>query len=291
MIERLVIVNPAARGGRSAEAEAVAACRAAGIEPRVIRTTAPGHAGTIARAESNGAPIFVLGGDGTVMEVVGALVGRDVTVGILPGGTGNQLARVLGIPLHVGRAARALATAKPMRMDLARLSDGRHFSIAAGVGVDAAMIAGASTAAKRRFGVGAYIWSATLALLKARPFPVRIVADGRVIEREAGLAMIANVGAFMNGRFSLGPGIRPDDGWLDLCVLSPRGIADGLGLAARMTAGRFGEDSRMMFVRAKSIRVEAPEGVLSEADGELLPHSTIDATVAPQAALFLGVHQ
>jgi diacylglycerol kinase (ATP) len=287
---RLLIVNPAARGGRSAEAQAVAACSAAGITVRVVRTAAPGHAAEIARAETDGAPIFVLGGDGTVMEVVGALVGRDVPVGILPGGTGNQLARHLRIPLHVGRAAKALASAQPVRYDLGKLSDGRYFALAAGLGVDAAMIAGASTTAKRRYGVGAYIWSATRALVAAHPFAVRIVADGKVFEREAGLAMIANVGSVMDGRFSLGPGVSPTDGWLDLCVLSPRGIADGLTLAAKMATGSFREDPRMLFFRAKSIRIEAPEGVGAEADGELLSAPILDATVVSAGASFLAVH-
>jgi diacylglycerol kinase (ATP) len=287
---RLLIVNPAARGGRSAEAQAVAACTATGIAVRVVRTTAPGHAAEIARAETDGAPILVLGGDGTVMEVVGALVGRDVPVGILPGGTGNQLARHLRIPLHVGRAAHALATARPLRYDLGRLSDGRYFALAAGIGVDAAMIAGASTAAKRRYGVGAYIWSATRALIAARPFAVRIVADGKVFEREAGLAMIANVGSVMDGRFSLGPGVSPTDGWLDLCVLSPRGIGDGLALAARMATGNFRDDPRMLFYRAKSIRIEAAADVGAEADGELLAAPILDATVVPGGATFLAVH-
>lgn len=283
-------MNPAARGGRSAEAEAVAGCIAVGIRPRVVHTTAPGHAAEIARAETDGQPIFVLGGDGTVMEAVGALVGRGVPVGILPGGTGNQLARHLRIPLSVGRAARALATARPAAFDLGLLSDGRYFSIAAGLGVDAAMIAGASKDAKRQFGVGAYVWSGARALFAARPFNVRIVADGQVFEREAGLAMIANVGAIMDGRLRLGPGVSPTDGWLDLCVISPRGVGEGLALAARMATGRFGNDPRMLFCRARSIRIEAPEGIGAEADGELLAAPQLDATVVPSGASFLSVY-
>lgn len=286
---RLLIVNPAARGGRSAEVEAVAACASVGISARVVRTTAPGHAAEIARREPDGAPVFVLGGDGTVMEVVGALVGREVPVGILPGGTGNQLARHLRIPLHVGRAAVALASAQPVRYDLGRLSDGRYFALAAGLGVDAAMIAGASAAAKRRFGVGAYLWSGTRAVMTARPFTVRIVADETVFEREAVMAMIANVGSVMDGRLRLGPGVSPTDGWLNLCVLSPRGLADGLSLAAKMATGRFRDDPRMLFCRAKSIRIEAAAGVGAEADGELLREPVLDATVVPAAAWFLAV--
>lgn len=288
MRRALLIVNPAARGGKSAEREAVEAFWLLGIEVTVERTTAPGDAGRLAAKAPGDELLFVLGGDGTVMEVAGALVGRDVAVGILPGGTGNQLARHLGIPLHVRHAVNLLSDADPVPLDLGRLGDGRHFAIAAGVGVDAEMIRRTGIAAKRRFGVAAYVWSGTRALFASRPFPVRVEADGHVFERDAGLAMIANVGAVMGGRFGLGPGVEPDDGWLDVCILSPRGIADGLILAGRMARRDFRDDSRMLFVRARSVRLEAPAGVPAQADGELLAVSRLDATVVPAGARFLS---
>lgn len=289
MPHALLIVNPAARGGRSAESEALAAFARAGLEVRLERTRAPGHAAELAALAVDGEPVFVLGGDGTVMDVVGALVGRDIPVGVIPGGTGNQLARHLGIPLDASRAVAALVRARPQRFDLGRLREGRYFALAAGLGVDAAMIAGASPAAKRRFGVGAYVVSAAKALVQARPFPVRVEVDGQVFEREAGLAMIANVGSVMNGRFALGPGIRHDDGLLDACILSPRALTDGVALAARMALRRFGNDSRMLFVRGREIRIEAPAGTQAEADGELLAGPTLAATVVPYGATFLAV--
>lgn len=284
----LLIVNPAARGGRSAESEALAACRAVGFAPEVVRTTAPGHAAELAAAAPDGRPILVLGGDGTVMEAVSARVPRPVPIGILPGGTGNQLARHLGIPLNVSRAVRALATARRVTMDLARMDDGRFFSLAAGLGLDAAMIAGASPAAKRRYGVGAYVLSAARAAMAARPFPVRVAVDGREETREVSLAMIANVGAVMSGRFRLGPGVRPDDGLLDVCLLSPEGVGDALLLASRMLRGRFPPDRRLWTARGRRIRIEAPAGTPAEADGELLARPILSAEAVPAAAVFLA---
>lgn len=288
----LLIVNPAARGGRSAEADALRACRAHGLEPRVRRTEAAGHAAQIAAREAEAEPVFVLGGDGTVMEVVGALVGRDVSVGIVPGGTGNQLARYLGIPLSIPRAVRALAgalaRASTVRMDLGRLGDGRHFSLTAGFGLDAAMIAGADPAIKRRVGVGAYVWSAARALPAMRPFRVRAQVDGETLDAEVALAMIANVGAVMGGRFGLGPGIVPTDGLLDLCLFAPAGLGDGVGLAWRMARRDFRPDPRMTFRRGRHIRLEALGDVAAQADGELLRLPTLDASVAPAAARFLA---
>jgi diacylglycerol kinase (ATP) len=289
--EALLIVNPAARGGRSAEGQAVAAFGALGIAANVRRTTAPGDAARIAAAEAGVDPVFVLGGDGTVMEVVGAVVGRGNSVGILPGGTGNQLARHLGIPLHVGRAVRALVDAGTATLDLGRLSEGRYFSLTAGFGLDAAMIAGADPRAKRRFGVAAYVWSAARALPGVQSFAVRVEADGQVFEREAALAMVANVGAVMDGRFGLGPGVTPDDGWLDVCVLSAAGLRDGVALAWRMARRDFRADPRMLFVRARQVRMTAPDGVPAQADGELLAAPILEATVVPGAARFLAPGQ
>lgn len=284
----LLIVNPAARGGRSAEAEALSACRAAGLEPRVRRTEAAGHAARIAAAEADAEPVLVLGGDGTVMEVVGALVGRDVSVGILPGGTGNQLARYLGIPLSVPRAVRALAQARTVAMDLGRLGDGRYFSLTAGFGLDAAMIAGADPALKRRVGVGAYVWSAARALPAMRSFRVRAQVDGETIESDVALAMIANVGAVMDGRFGLGPGIAPTDGLLDLCLFAAAGLGDGVGLAWRMARRDFRPDPRMTFRRGRHIRLEAIGNVAAQADGELLHLPILEASVVPASARFLA---
>lgn len=284
----LLVVNPAARGGRSAEGAALAAFTRAGFTPRVRRTEAAGHAAEIASAETGDGDVFVLGGDGTVMEVVGALVGRRNAVGVLPGGTGNQLARHLGIPLSVPRAVAALVHARPVTLDLGRLSDGRYFSLTAGIGLDAEMIARTSTASKRRFGVGAYMAGAARALPNIKPFTARLTVDGKSFERRASLAMIANVGAIMDGRFGLGPGVAPDDGWLDLCVLSPEGVADGLRLAWKMARRDFRPDPQMLFVRAKMVRIEGVAGVPAQADGELLAAPILEASVVPQAARFLA---
>jgi diacylglycerol kinase (ATP) len=284
----LLIVNPAARGGRSAEVEALTAFGEIGTAVDVRRTTRAGDAARFASEHTGSAPVFALGGDGTVMEAVGALVGRDVPVGVLPGGTGNQLARHFNIPLNVGKAVRALRAPRVVPLDLGRLANGTYFSLTAGLGLDAALIAGAKPAMKRRFGVLAYVWSGAHAVRTQKPFNVRVEADGQVFEREASLAMIANVGALLNGRFALGPGITPDDGLLDLAIHSSKGVVDGAVQALRMVRRDFRSDARTLFVRAQHIRISAPDGVPAQADGELLLHPTLDATAVPGAARFLA---
>jgi YegS/Rv2252/BmrU family lipid kinase len=284
----LLIVNPAARGGRSAEVDALTAFGEIGVAVDVRRTSRAGDAAHFASQHVGSGPVFTLGGDGTVMEAVGALIGRDVPVGILPGGTGNQLARHFRIPLNVRKAVRALRAPRVVPLDLGRLVDGPYFALTAGLGLDAALIAGAKPAMKRRFGVLAYVWSGAHAVRTMKPFTVRVEADGQEFEREASLAMIANVGALLDGRFALGPGVTPDDGLLDLAIFSPRGVLDGAAHAWRMVRRDFRNDARMLFLRAQHIRVTAVDGVPAQADGELLNHPRLDATAVPGAARFLA---
>lgn len=288
MSRALLIVNPAARGGRSAEVDALTAFGEIGTAVDIRRTARAGDAARFASEHQGSAPVYTLGGDGTVMEAVGALIGLQVPVGILPGGTGNQLARHFRIPLNVKRAVRALRSPRVVPLDLGRLVDGPYFSLTAGLGLDAALIAGATPAMKRRFGVLAYVWSGAHAVRTQKPFNVRVEADGQLFEREASLAMIANIGALLDGRFALGPGVTPDDGLLDLAIFSPRGIVDGANHAWRMVRRDFRDDPRMLFVRAQHIRVAADEGVPAQADGELLKHPRLDATAVPGGALFLA---
>src|ERR687895_1887866 len=123
------------------------------------------------------------------MEVAGALVGTGVPLGILAGGTGNLLARAVGIPLDVERAVPALLAGDSRRIDLGRLPDGRFFAVAAGVGIDARMVRDTPGRMKRRLGVLAYAITASRAALGAVIrrdfFDVRLTVDGAVHVRRA----------------------------------------------------------------------------------------------------------
>ncbi|HEU4586298.1 MAG TPA: diacylglycerol kinase family protein, partial [Gemmatimonadaceae bacterium] len=153
----LLVTNPAARRAATLLPAVRRAFRDAGVECDLAPTERPGHAAELA-AEHSGAysAIYVLGGDGTVMEVLGALAYSGVPVGIIPGGTGNLVARSLGIPLDVVRAVNALVRGRTTTMDLGVTGLGRHFAFSVGAGVDARMIAETDPRFKRTFGTAAY---------------------------------------------------------------------------------------------------------------------------------------
>ena len=285
----LLIVNPASRLGLAGEAEAMRAFRAASVPCEVVRTERPGHAAELAKAhgERFGA-VFTLGGDGTAMEVVGALIDAAQPVGILPGGTGNQLARYLGTPLVIRRAVQALLAGVERRMDVGLFDSGRRFALTAGFGMDAAMMQGATPALKRRFGVHAYALSATLALLRNKSVAVRATVDGTVYERECGLAMIANVPSLLNGLIATGPGVRTDDGLLDLCLFSAKSSWQAFDVVRRCAMKDFRPRANMLFARGREITLEALSPSVAQADGELLGYVPLRATAEPLGARLLA---
>jgi len=285
----LLVVNPAARRARRVHAAAREAFARAGVECDEVVTAEPGD-GAAACAGRHGAydAVFTLGGDGTAMEVVGALAGTGRAVGVLAGGTGNLIARTLGIPLDVRRAVPALVAGDVARIDLGLLDSGRRFAFAAGVGIDARMIEGTPAALKRRLGVLAYVITAARAVLRRERFMVRVTVDGEVHEREAAAVMVANFGAVLNELIWLGPGIRQDDGLLDLCVFSPRTHRDAARIIWRLLRKRFDEqDACLLYRPGRRFRVETTPSCPAQADGELLGATPFEVVVEPGAATLL----
>jgi len=287
-----LIANPASRRGARLQARAVAAFARAGVRCELLLTERPGHAAELARGcDGRHEAVFVLGGDGTVMEVAGALAYSGVPVGVLAGGTGNLLARAVGIPLGIERAIAALLGGTRLRIDLGRLEGGRRFAVAAGVGIDARMVAGTPGWMKRRLGVLAYALVATRASLGAvlgrERFTARITVDGETIERRAIAVMVANFGAVLADRITLGPGIEGDDGVLDVCVFSPRTLGDALRIMRRMMAKDFGSDDCLLYRSGRRIRVDTDPVGPTQADGELLGETPFEVEVEPRAVELL----
>lgn len=285
----LLVVNPAARRGAALLGAARAAFARAGVAVDEVRTAAAGHAADVAAARAaDYDAVFTLGGDGTAMEVVGALAGSGRRVGILPGGTGNLIARTLGIPLRVGSAVRTLLQGSEARVDLGCLTNGQRFAFAAGVGADAQMIARTPAEWKRRLGVLAYALAASDALLRRRErFAVRATVDGRVYERGATAVMVANFGTVLNRMLTLGPGIRQDDGLLDLCIFSPESTEETLRMMLRLFRADFRSVPYMLWVPGREIRIETDPPQQAQADGELLGAGPLAVRVDPLAARLL----
>ena len=284
----LLLANPASRRGAKLRIAAKHAFRAAGVEVDEMLTERPGHGRELcAKYASRYDAVFALGGDGTAMEIVSALAGTGRPVGVLPGGTGNLIARALGIPLVMRHAVRSLLHGEMKQVDLGVLGDGRYFAFAAGVGIDARMIEGTPPWLKRKIGVFAYVITAGRALLRNEHFLLRATVDGETIERRAASVMVTNFGAVLHDRLTLGPGIRQDDGKLDLCVFSPNTVWDAFRILWRLTRKDFRNDPCMLFRSGDHFRIETDPQAPAQADGELIGKTPFEVRVQPLAATLL----
>ena len=264
---------------------------AGGAHCDVALTEHTGHAREIASARGRDYEIvFTLGGDGTAMEVAGALARTGIPIGVLPGGTGNLLARALGVSRDVERAVHELLHGSVRNLDLG-LVFGHHFAVAAGVGIDAAMVAETPRWMKRRLGVLAYTIMATKAALRAvlfrRFFVVRVEVDGEVIERRAAAVLFANFGAILEDRLAFGPDIAVDDGLLDCCIFSPSHLGDAIRIMWRVTRQDFRPDPALLYRKGTRFRLETVPALPLQADGELLGVTPVEITVDPLAAHLL----
>ena len=284
----LLIVNPGSRLGGKTLPKAQRAFADNGVHCDTMLTDSPGHGARLAaeHAQSYDA-VFTLGGDGTAIEVMGALAHTGPPVGILPGGTGNIVARTLGIPMRSGKAVRALLEGDEARIDLGRLESGERFAIGMGVGLDASMIAGAPGPMKRRFGFLAYVLSATRAVMRMEKFKVRLTVDGEITEHEAAAVLVANFGAVLNNLMTFGDGIRRDDGLLDACIYSPKNLRDAMRIFLMMSRKNFQNDSAVTYRSGKHFIIETIPPRQGQADGELLGNSPFEVTVEPLAGRVL----
>lgn len=284
----LLIANPASRRGLGSLRVATREFKRLNVACDVVVTERRGHATEVVTARGHGYDaVFTLGGDGTAVEVISALSPGGPPVGVLPGGTGNLLARALGIPLSVSRATSALLDGGEAMVDLGRLGDGTRFVIGAGVGIDASMIAGTSNAWKRRAGVMAYVVAGAAHVLRRRRFTATVTVDGATVTRKAAVVLVANFGVLLNGLVTLGPGISRDDGKLDVCIFDPATTVDIARITYKLLFRQFGPDRAMTYMRGEKISVRTEPALPAQADGELIGMTPFTAVVEPLAARLL----
>jgi YegS/Rv2252/BmrU family lipid kinase len=287
----LLIANPASKRGGRLRGAVEAMLRDEVPDLEVALTTGAGDATRLASsARETHHTVMVAGGDGTVAEVVSGLAGSGVPIGVIPCGTGNLVARALGIPLQPKRAVAVALGGRIRRVDVGRFDDGECLIFTAGAGIDASMVASASSTMKRRFGVSAYFVTAARAIFRHSQFRVRATVDGQELECSAWAVFVANFGNVLGGLIHLGPHVAADDGMLDLCVYSPNTIGDAFEVAWRMFRNDFRPHRCMRFLRGSTIELFTDPVRVFQSDGELRGSTPFRVRVEPGAATFLVPH-
>jgi diacylglycerol kinase (ATP) len=229
--------------------------------------------------------VLVAGGDGTVMAAATAMASSGVPMAILPTGTGNLLARNLDLPINDEDACLRIGIGgRDRAIDVAGVAD-RKFVVMAGLGFDAAMMRDAPEGLKRAVGWPAYVVSATRHL-RGRGMRVTITLDdGTPLQRRVRTVVVGNVGR-LQGNFPLLPDARPDDGVLDVVVISIRNVFDWVRVTGRVVRRADVPDRRLERFTAKHVVVEASHPQPRQLDGDVIePGKVMDIRVEPGALL------
>jgi YegS/Rv2252/BmrU family lipid kinase len=269
------------------------ALRAAGVGLEAVETRRPQHGEALAhRAVREGHRHFIVsGGDGSVNDVVNGLMQagladtRELTVAVVPLGTGNDWARSLGVPQEPQAIARMLDAGRTVLHDVGRIefaaidSPSRWFINVAGAGLDAHVIAGMPRPIPSAW---AYLRGALAALASYRSPCFTIDADGERLEGRMLLALVANA-RFCGHRMHVAPGARIDDGLLDLVTVEDLSLLRVLPKLPKLYDGRLLGDPAVRHRRVRQVRIDADPPAALQADGQLLAHTPATFSVRPRA--------
>jgi YegS/Rv2252/BmrU family lipid kinase len=278
-----VIVNPAAAGGRALKQ--LPAIRAEferlGVAYRVVETTSGDHgrheAAVAARA---GETVAGLGGDGLIGTLAGTMRDHEVPLAVLPGGRGNDFARVLGIPTEPTAAARVAVEGEERPVDMAE-ANGKSFVGIASLGIDsdANRIANEARLVKGNL---VYLYAALRALIEWKQATFEVVVDGERHHFRGADVLVGNSKAYGGGMYAL-PQAQLDDGLLDVLLTTESRKPKLLRLTLRSFTGSHVTDPELHFLRGREVEVRADRPFEVYADGDPIAELPVRVRVAERA--------
>lgn len=279
----VLIFNPQAGNWRTAQRIAAIqyALEKAGYQTEAQPTEAPGHAAALAHEATQGGidVVFTHGGDGTLREAAAGLLGSATALAPIPGGTVNVIARALGLPLNPVRAARSLAGAEVVTVDVGLCGD-EIFLMQTSAGLDAHVMGRLEPGLKRYLGTAAVAFSGLKHFATYQYPTIELVADGRHLT--ATLAVICNL-PYYAGAWQMAPGASVSDQVLDLVLFHGKGGLKTLGFARDFVLGRHLERPDVELIRTEKVELRGPREVEVQLDGDTLPiQLPVSVTVHPQ---------
>ena len=220
----------------------------------------------VRRALEEGAElVYAWGGDGMVQRCIDVLAGSKARLAIIPAGTANLFATSLGIPKDIEQAVGIGLHGEHRKLDVGTFN-GERFGVMAGAGFDAAMIRDADGGLKERFGRVAYVWTGS-ENLRSKPFRAKIEVDGvGWYSGKASCILLGNIGELFGG-VEVFDDARPDDGQLELGVVTAEGLLEWGRMLARTAVGSAAKSPFTQTTKARKVKVKLDRKVLYELDG------------------------
>lgn len=270
MPSALLLINPIS-GTRDKKAicdMTHARLKEAGIRLEIVKTLHKGHAAELAmEAASVGTDIVIAaGGDGTVNEVASVLRHTDTALGIIPCGSGNGLARTLGISMDFDRAIETIAHYRPYAIDCG-VAEGRPFFCTFGVGFDAAVTE--KFASGKRRGKMQYVRSALMEYLNFSPDNYAIEIDGEIYTEEAFQIAVCNTSQYGNNAY-IAPRASLSDGLLDVIVIRNGSPIDQAMVGLGLLSGQIDKNRIIDTFKAENVNIIRLKEGPAQIDGEPL---------------------
>lgn len=280
-----LLVNPSAGGGKAARVlpEVEAELRRLGVTFRTEQTTSLEHAAELARAAAaQGEAVVTLSGDGLIGHVVGVLAeSADALLGVLPGGRGNDFARVLGIPLEAVPACQVLVDGEPRALDIGDV-EGRPFIGIASLGFDSVANKLANDG-PAWLGSQVYTYAALRTLIGWKHATFTIEPEGGETRTITGWSVaVANSKAYGGGMF-VAPDAELDDGLLDVVLSAQTGKWRFLRTLPKVFKGEHIFEPSVEVLRAASVRVSADRPFTVYADGDPIGELPVTIRAIPRA--------
>ena len=236
-------------------------------------------------AVKKGFKLFIsAGGDGTLSSVIDGLVGTEIPLVIIPTGTWNALARALDIPLQVDQAIDLLFQEHKIQTIDAMDVDGNYFVLSVSAGVGALAMKDVERADKRRLGKFADLRKGLAELLEFRSYQFEVKIDGKLTKFRASELLVTNSAILGLKAFQLDPGIRMDDGKLNVCRIYANSLTDYIKLGISMFTGDQKRNWNVLCVEAlHEVEIRSRERLPAQGDGELIGQLPITVKIRPKA--------
>lgn len=248
-------------------------------ECEIIQTKYSGHGTEIAKKSHNAAydAIIAVGGDGTVREVASALIGSTTPLGILPLGTGNDLARTFNLPHDLNQAMSVIVKNSPVAVDVG-CSENFFFLNVASVGLDAEIVKFIAKIKRFLPRKAAYYISAMIKFATYRAKSVVLEIDNQVVKSKVLFIAVAN-GTFYGGGMKVNPKGSINDGYLDVILVRPVPRYKIPFLMAQFFKGEHLNLPYVTQYRCKSIKISSTESLLVNGDGDIIATTPVDFSV------------
>ncbi len=296
-IRWFVVVNPIAGSGKGLDDYPLISklLRDNNIRCEAVFTEHKYHATelTVSAIEAGFRHIIVIGGDGTLHEVINGIYiqkctpPEDITIAVISVGTGNDWIRMFGIPRRYSEAIRAIKEGYTFLQDVAAVEyeeshfrQVRYMANVAGIGFDAAVIRRLQKqSTKKRLGKAAYLWSLVRSFFSHKSTGVKIWVDDKLIFNDLLFSMAIGVGKYNGGGIQQLPEAVADDGLLDITMIKPLHWWHIIFRIRRLFNGTIYSIGHVLYAQGERIRIESTPEAPLEVDGELLGGTPIEFTV------------